>query len=79
VPVLLISHDADDGIWQLIGASDADARTGKVAYLHHAVDGDPSLLDVLDLPAGRSARSTVNGATSIRSNVTLPSSRSRCR
>ncbi|MEH1129567.1 IS110 family transposase [Micromonospora sp. CPCC 206061] len=54
-PVLLVSHDADDGIWQLIGASDADGSAGKVGHLHHAVDEDPSLIDVLDLPPGRSA------------------------
>jgi hypothetical protein len=54
-PVLLISHDAEDGIWQLIGASDADGDTGKVGHLHHAVDEDPSLIDVLDLPPGHSA------------------------
>jgi hypothetical protein len=55
-PVLFVSHDADDGIWQLIGASDADASTGKIGHLHHAVDEDPSLLGVLDLPPGSSAR-----------------------
>jgi len=49
-PVLLISHDADDGIWQLIGASDPDGATGKVGHLHHAADEDPSLIGVLDLP-----------------------------
>ena len=54
-PVLLVSHDADDGIWRLIGASDADGGTGKVGHLHHAVDEDLSLIDVLDLPPGRSA------------------------
>ena len=54
-PVLLISHDADDGMWQLIGASDADARTGRIGHVHHAVDHDPSLIDVLDLRPGRSA------------------------
>ena len=54
-PVLYVSHDADDGSWQLIGASDADAGTGKIGHLHHAVDEDPSLVDVLDLPPGSSA------------------------
>jgi hypothetical protein len=54
-PVLLISHDADDGIWQLIGASDAEGGTGKIGHLHHAVDEDPSLIDVLDLQPGHSA------------------------
>lgn len=60
-PVLLISHDADDGMWQLIGASDADAGTGRIGHLHHAVDEDPSLIDVLDLPPGRSAARTAAG------------------
>jgi hypothetical protein len=54
-PVLLIGHDAGDGIWQLIGASDADGGTGKVRHVHHAVDEDLSLIDALDLPPGRSA------------------------
>jgi hypothetical protein len=54
-PVLFVSHDADDGIWQLIGASAADASTGKIGHLHHTVDEDPSLIDVLDLPPGNSA------------------------
>ena len=52
-PILLVSHD-DDGVWQLVGASDADATTGKIGHLHHAVDEDQSLIDVLDLPPGRS-------------------------
>lgn len=51
-PVLLVSHEADDGIWQLIGTSDADAATGRIGHLHHAVDEDPTLIDVLDLAPG---------------------------
>lgn len=54
-PVLLVSHEADDGMWQLIGASDADSDTGRIRHLHHAVDEDPSLMDVLGLPPGHSA------------------------
>jgi hypothetical protein len=54
-PVLLVRHDADDGTWQLIGASDANSSTGRIGHLHHAVDEDQSLIDVLDLPPGRSA------------------------
>jgi len=54
-PALLVSNDADDELWQLIGASDADPRTGKIGHLHHAVDEDPTLIDVLDLEPGQSA------------------------
>lgn len=54
-PILLVGHDADDGLWQLIGPTPADPATGKIAHLSHAVDEDPTLVDVLDLPPGHSA------------------------
>jgi hypothetical protein len=53
-PILLVSHD-DAGYWQLIGTSDADESTGMVGHLYHAVDEDPTLIDVLDLPPGHRA------------------------
>ncbi|MCY1137052.1 hypothetical protein OWR29_03515 [Actinoplanes sp. Pm04-4] len=60
-PVLSISHDAHDGLWQLTGASDGDTATAKLGHLHHAVDEDPSLIDVLDLPPGRTAERAAAG------------------
>ncbi|MFC7545629.1 hypothetical protein [Plantactinospora sp. GCM10030261] len=54
-PILYVSHDANDSFWQLIGASDANPATGKLSHLHHAVEHDPMLLDVLDLQPGESA------------------------
>jgi hypothetical protein len=54
-PILSVTHDQEDGVWQLIGTSDADPATGKVGHLHHAIDEDPTLLDILDLPPGRTA------------------------
>jgi hypothetical protein len=59
-PVLLVGHDADDGCWQLIGASDAD-DSGKIGHLYHAVDEDPTLIDVLDLRPGHSGSRTQVG------------------
>jgi len=59
-PVLLVQHDADDDIWQLIGPSDADSGTARTGHLHHAIDEDPSLIDILDLPPGSSATRTDN-------------------
>lgn len=55
-PILYVSHGADDGLWQLIGASDADPATGKLGHLHHAVEHDRTLLDVLGLEPGERAR-----------------------
>lgn len=59
-PVLLVGHDDDDGMWQLIGAT-AAGSTGKIRHLYHAIDEDPTLVDVLDLPAGHSASRTGSG------------------
>jgi len=53
-PVLLVSNDADDDLWQLIGTSDA-GTDGQIGHLHHAVDEDPTLADVLDLAPGEQA------------------------
>lgn len=55
-PVLLIGNDADDGLWWLIGAT--DTGSGKAGHLHHSVDEDPTLVDVLDLAPGHSASRT---------------------
>jgi len=53
-PVLLIGHDADDDLWQLIGTTDA-APDGKVSHLSHAIDVDQTLLEVLNLKPGETA------------------------
>lgn len=66
-PVLLVGHDEDDELWQLIGMSDA-GEDGKIGHLYHAVDEDPTLVDVLDLPPGRSADRTRVGGPWTRRN-----------
>ncbi len=53
-PILLVVNDAADELWQLIGTTDGGPE-GQIAHLHHAVDHDPTLLDVLDLAPGQSA------------------------
>jgi hypothetical protein len=57
-PILYVSHDADDGLWQLIGTSDADPASGRLSHLHHAVEQDLTLLDVLNLEPGERAHRT---------------------
>jgi hypothetical protein len=54
-PVVLVSNDADDDLWQFIGATAPDPATGKVGHLHHVVDEDPTLAEVLDLRPGQCA------------------------
>ena len=53
-PILLVVNDDDDELWQLIGTSDG-GPDGKLGHLHHAVDEDPTLIDVLDLQPGEEA------------------------
>lgn len=56
-PVVRVVNAADDGPWEFIGATDAGS-SGKIGHLHHVVDEDPTLVDVLDLPPGHSASRT---------------------
>jgi hypothetical protein len=57
-PILLVSHDADDGVWQLIGTTPGTSSNGRIGHLHHAIDEDQTLTDVLDLPPGHRATRT---------------------
>ena len=60
-PILLVQNDSDDELWQLIGASDA-GPDGKIGHLHHAIDEDQTLVDVLDLePGWRATRERAGG------------------
>jgi hypothetical protein len=63
LPVLLVVHD-HDGDWQVLdGVTDPDVETAKVVCLHHVVEQDPTLSEVLrTLPAGHEAfRHAVDG------------------
>jgi hypothetical protein len=68
-PVLLVSHDADDGLWQLAGVTGSGEKAA-ISHLCHAVDEDSTLMDVLDLLPGEQAeRAHVGGpwARAVRS------------
>ena len=51
-PILLVSHDADDHGWQFIGSSDGTSENGRIILLSEAVELDPSVLQLADLPVG---------------------------
>jgi hypothetical protein len=51
-PILLVTHDSDDHGWQFIGSSGGTVETGRVIALHEAVELDPSVLQLADLPLG---------------------------
>jgi hypothetical protein len=64
-PVLLVSRvDAD---WQLLcGAIHAEEGDGLIAHLGHLLDNDPSLPDIVDLPAEFEAERQAVGAPWVR-------------
>lgn len=57
-PVLYVSHDADDGMWQFIGTTDASIKNGRIGHLHHLVELDATLIEVLNLEPGQHATRT---------------------
>ncbi len=63
LPVLLVVHE-HDGDWQVLdGVHEVEVERGRVMCLHHVVDQDPTLRDVLrTLPAGYEAYRTEVGA-----------------
>jgi hypothetical protein len=50
-PILHAVHD-EDGEWQFIGSSDGTAENGRVITLQEAVELDPSVLQLADMPVG---------------------------
>ena len=51
-PILLVTHDAGDEGWQFVGSSDGSLENGRVIALHEAVELDPSVLQLADMPVG---------------------------
>jgi len=52
MPVLYVTHDADDGGWQFLTGEAADVADAMVVSLQEMVRHDPSLAALADLPIG---------------------------
>jgi hypothetical protein len=50
-PILHVTHDSDDHGWQFLG-SEARPEDAKIILLEEAVELDPSVLQLADLPVG---------------------------
>ena len=50
-PILHVAHDSHDCGWQFLGRQ-AREEDAKVIALHEAVELDPSILQLADLPPG---------------------------
>jgi hypothetical protein len=51
-PILHVTHDADNHGWQFVGCSNGTVENGRVIAFHEAVELDPSILQLADLPIG---------------------------
>lgn len=51
-PILMISHDADDGGWQFLCGTTTDPEDGRIVHLREIVAMDPTVSEVADIPVG---------------------------
>ncbi|MDC0742157.1 hypothetical protein [Polyangium mundeleinium] len=51
-PILLVSHDADDGGWQFLCGTTSDPADGRVVHVREILTTDPTVVEVADLPLG---------------------------
>lgn len=51
-PVLIVTHYADDDSWAFLCGTTNDSTDGRVIGMGEAVQLDPTLLEVADLPPG---------------------------
>lgn len=51
-PILMVSHDADDGGWQFLCGTTNDPADGKIVHLDEIVAMDSTVREVADLPLG---------------------------
>ena len=54
-PILLATHDEDDGAWQFLCGTTNESADGRIVGLGCIVDLDPSVTEMADLPLGRRA------------------------
>ena len=51
-PILLVSHDIDDGGWQFVDGNQVFEEDGEVVLLGEIAQLDPTVIDLADLPIG---------------------------
>ncbi len=51
-PILLVSHDADDGMWQFLTGGHVSMSDALLVCLKNVVAMDSSVKDLADLPLG---------------------------
>ncbi len=60
-PILLVTHDADDGMWQFLAGGPAEMADAMIVSLREVFDIDPSIGELADLPLGWTAERSAFG------------------
>jgi hypothetical protein len=60
-PILLVSHDADDGTWQFLPGGPVRMADGVLVRLQTLLRLDPSISELADLPLGWTAERSAVG------------------
>ena len=72
-PILVVSHDEEDGAWQFLTEEDLpDEKEWMLVALAEIVAVDPTVKELADLPLGYSARRARPGAAWQRSQNPAP-------
>lgn len=60
-PILYVSHDEADGMWQFLEGGDVSEKDARILSLEEVINIEPNLAKLADLPVGWSAwRKSVN-------------------
>jgi hypothetical protein len=51
-PILLVTHDQDDGAWQFYAERKVPDNDARIIALDEIVNSDPSVIELADLPRG---------------------------
>jgi hypothetical protein len=60
-PILLVAHDADDGMWQFLTGDPVDIADAMLVSLREVFRIDPSIGVLADLPPGWTAQRSAIG------------------
>ena len=60
-PILLVSHDAEDGMWQFLTGESVEMADAMLVSLCEMYRIDPSIAELADLPIGWQAKRSAAG------------------
>ena len=71
-PILLVTHDSEDGAWQFLDSFSPPLDDAVVVGLEEIVELDRSLIELADLPLGWQASRSSSAFPWVRAKAGLP-------